>query len=448
MSNTSLASTFPPEILCSIFFETLPKRRSRYQIPQEVVLSHVCAHWRDVVIGFARLWADIDIYSADSIVWLPSYIERSKPCLLNLRLDTYEIDKKLLHSSCISLRPIFNIVVDHIDRVRSFFWFTFAETTVEGLRCLFNDLAAPALQQFRIVANRHHTPWRISGTSHTIFNGGVPKLSLVDLEATWTLPRLENVTTLMLGLLCAPEGSTFANELLKIASSAPNLTHLSIDKTIRASTFPDGPPTAFVFNSLQSLRLVTDPTPFILHFLRVLQAPQLESLWLGCRPFDSLTPCLANPSFKCGTKFPSLRYLTVQNYDFSNSATISTAFPTVTHLHLLYPHNSSMGVATFFSSPTAQWWPNVHTLIIQTTHDAFNGDNPAPNNAILQLRTLIPRRRQINVPIKTVLFDRDLHRIAARSDWVGEKFTMGVISPENYGEYWWNLYENGAVRIT
>jgi hypothetical protein len=255
------------------------------------------------------------------------------------------------------------------------------------------------------------------------------------------LPRLENVTTLMLGLMCAPEGSTFANELLKIASSAPNLTHLSIDRTIRALFFPDGSPTEFVFKSLQSLRLVTDPTPFTLHFLRVLRAPQLESLWLGCRPFHSLTQCLADP------KFPSLRYLTVQNYDFSDSATIFTAFPTVTHLHLLYPHNTTMNVAAFFS-PTAQWWPNMHTLVIQTTHDSFNGDNPAPNNVINQLRTLIPRRRQINVPIKIVLFDRDLHRIAARSDWVGEKFTMGVISPENYGEYWWNLYENGGVHIT
>jgi hypothetical protein len=94
------------------------------------------------------------------------------------------------------------------------------------------------------------------------------------------------------------------------------------------------------------------------------------------------------------------------------------------------------------------WWnlyesDSLDTLIIQTTHDALSlPDSTDPCSITHQLRSL---RRQMNTRIKLVLLDRDLFRIATRCDWHGEAFTMEAISPNNYYEYWWNLYESDSL---
>ncbi|KAF8622666.1 hypothetical protein AX15_006777 [Amanita polypyramis BW_CC] len=446
----SIASTLPPEILGAILLEVLPNRRVRRQIPQEVLMSHVCCHWRRVATEFPFLWTNIDVYSEYSIAWLPSYLERSKPCLLDVRVDTFDLDKRSATGEILtSLSPIFHLITGQFERVQRFFWFTYREVTVEGCRHHFDDLAAPVLQRFHIFANRHRIPWRYSGERRTILNGGAPSLTLVDVKATWVLPRLENVTTLILGLVCPPVGDGFGHELLRIASSAPNLMHLCIDKTIRITTFSGDPPTFLIFNSLRSLKLVCDPTPLINRLLCVFEAPQLESLWLCCQPHRSLLPFLLDTQVQNGEKFPLLRYLTLETHDFSNPTLFSSIFRSATHLHLLYPYNSNMDIFSMFQStyPEPVQWPNLHTLVIQTIHDAYNTNDEAPTSVINQLRDLVPFRRQINRKIETLLLDSDLFKIASKYDWLSGALTMEPISSDNYSEFWRRLFEDKSTHI-
>ncbi|KAF8633451.1 hypothetical protein AX17_004620 [Amanita inopinata Kibby_2008] len=442
------ASSLPPEILCTIFLELQSKRRLPHQVPIEVRLCHVCSHWRAVAIGFSQLWSKIDVYSGKSIVWLPSYLERSKPCLLDVRIDTYQLEKHSDEDGVALLSPIFNLILDHIQRVQRLFWFTLYEATIEQLRPCFENVAAPALQCLHIIANKHVMPYRRSGTPCTIFCGGTPQLRLVDLEVTWTLPRLETVTTLVFGDMCVPSGGLI-DQLLNIFANAPCLVHLCIDGTFRLNQFPETLPNALSMDSLRSLKLLCEANAPVIRFLSVLQAPQLESLWLGCRPHYSLTPFLSDASVQSGGKFPQLRYLTLQGHDFAQPNLFSNAFCSVTHLHILYPRNTKLDLDNMFQpgSTDQVHWPNVHTLVIQTTHDAYSGHSLIPNNLVNQLSSLIVFRRQINKAIGTLLLDRDLLQIVSRNGWVWEGLEMETLGPDNYQEFWWNLYEDETLRM-
>lgn len=445
----SIASILPPEILGAIVSEARPERRARHRIPLEVVLSHVCRHWRDVTIGTPLLWANIDVYSDNSMKWLPSYLDRSKPCLLDVRIDTYADEKRMAASVLAPYSLILQVLTDHFERVQYFFWFAHSERCISAL-CdqHFMDIAAPALERFCAIASptQNLVPWtdRVL-LSPPIFAGCAPRLSLIELEVTQSLPPLQNVTTMMLGHIYSHHGLLKAR-LSRIESSAPNLMHLSIG---RVGSSQGQPPTPRIFNSLRSLKLNCDPT-FIIEFLGHLEAPQLESLWFGCSRYISLLPLLSLRKFPC--KFPLLRYLTLQNYDYPSLELFALEFPSVTHLHLLYPRVGGRGLMSMIRPDHSEpiLWPHLHTLAIQTVHDAYNSnsDSPVPENFIVQCRDLISYRRRMNNGLKTLLFDIDLYKIAASGpllNVVGT--TLATISRDNYQEYWWNLFEDNILHI-
>ncbi|KAK2463118.1 hypothetical protein APHAL10511_004773 [Amanita phalloides] len=382
------------------------------------------------------------------MAWLPRYLERSGTCPLKVYMDTYDVDKRSTDTILALLAPIFQLLVDHFDRVQYFFWLTYRESTVEGCTRYFADIAAPVLQQFHVLANKHRVPGRASGAPRTIFNGGAPRLTVVDIEATWTIPHLENVKTLSLGFMCTPEGG-FGRELVRITNCAPNLEHLCIDRTHSVNTFAEVPPATFILRSLRSLKLTCDPISLDMHLLRILGAPQLESLWLCCPPHHSLTHFLVDQRVHGGDKFPSLRYLTLQHHDFTNTQLFSNAFPSVIHLHLLYPHTSSFDITAMLKSfpPAPVPWPNLRTLAIQSIHDAYTGNYASPSNLLQQLRTVMSFRSQTNSEIETILLDSDLYNIISKWTSVGENVTLEKISQDNYQEYWWNVFEDDAWHV-
>ena len=437
----SIASILPPEIIGAIVSEALPKKGVRHRIPLQVVFSHVCRHWREVTIGTPLLWANIDVYSDNSMKWLPSYLDRSKPCLLNVRIDTYD-DEKRAAAVLASYALIFQLLADHFERVQYFFWFAHSESFISVLcRQHFKDIAAPALERFCTLASKNPVPWMVQVPMlPSIFAGCAPRLSLVDLEVTQLLPPLQNVTTLILGHM-----GLLKIRFAEIESSAPNLMHLSISRV----GFAQGQPTPLIFNSLRSLKLICDPA-FIIEFFDDLEAPQLESLWFGCSRYITLQPLLSRGKFL--GKFPLLRYLTLQNHDYPSLGAFALEFPSVTHLHLLYPHGGGRGLTSMIQPDHSEpiLWPHLHTLAIQTVHDAYssNSDSAVPGNFIVQCRNLISYRRQMNNGLKTLLFDCDLFKIAANGpllNVVGT--TLATISRDNYQEYWWNLFEDNTLHI-
>ena len=249
---------------------------------------------------------------------------------------------------------------------------------------------------------------------------------------------------MMLGHICTSYILSKAT-LVEIESSAPNLMHLSIGRVGPHQ----GPPTPLIFNSLRSLKLNGD-LAFITGFLGDLEAPQLESLWFcGLRCFP-LRPFLSHGKFPC--KFPLLRYLTLHNCDWPNLVAFALEFPSVTHLHLLYPRGRGHGLTSMIQLDHLEpiIWPHLHTLAIQTSHDAYNSykNNAAPENFISQCRDLISYRRRKNNGVKTLLFDSDLFKIAVRGALLNViEMTLATISRDNYQEYWWNLFEDNTLHI-
>lgn len=440
----SIAPILPPEILGAIVLEARQKRRVRYRIPLEVVVSHVCQHWREVIIGTPLLWTHIDVYSEDSMKWVPTYLERSKPCLLDVRIDTYDAEKRLDSKSSAPCIPIIRLLADHFERVQYFFWFMRTEPafTEPWSDCL-KDTAAPVLERFRVISARHVRPW--SNPPYTIFAGGAPRLSLVDLlVATPSLPPLQNVTTIIFAQ------NTHQDPLrinpIEIVRSAPNLAHLSIGPSI-----PEGLGAPFMSNSLRSLKFDDcDQAAIIIPFLRDLEAPQLESLWLASPPWMSLQPFLYSPLVRHVNKFPSLRYLTLQKHDFPNLQDFAAAFHNVTHLHLLYPQQNGQGLMSIRQDDPSVpvFWPDLHTLVIQTVHDAYSQSVTAiTQNFIAQCRDFCSRRKWMDHRVEMLLFDSDLFRIATSSGAVIEASTVAPISRDNYHEYWWNLFEDDTLRM-
>ena len=443
----SIASILPPEIIGAIAAEARSKRRVRYQIPLEVVFSHVCHHWREVTIGTPLLWATIGVYSGSSMKWLPSYLDRSKPCLLDVRIDTYDDEKRWGASLVTPYSLIFQLLANHFERVQYFFWFARSESFISAL-CgpHFKDIPAPALERVCVLATHWQNliPRKDQELVPSIFAGYAPRLSLVDLGATQSLPPLQNVTTMMLGHMFT-QYELMRNRLVRIESSAPNLMHLSIG--------PVGPPQEqtipLIFNSLRSLKLNGDPA-FVTGFLGDLEAPQLESLWFGGSRYISLQPLLSHGKFP--DKFPLLRYLTLQNHDFPNLVAFALEFPSVTHLHLLYPRGGGRGLTSMIRPDHVEpvLWPHLHTLAIQTLHDAYNSNsnNAVPENFIGQCRDFISYRRRMNNGVMTLLFDSDLFKIAVRGDLLNVVgMTLATISRDNYQEYWWNLFEDNTLHI-
>lgn len=377
--------------------------------------------------------------------WLPSYLQRSKSCLLDVRIDTYDDEKRLASADLATYTPIIQLIADHFERVQYFFWFARKSSPTETLYSqYFKEIAAPALERFRTIASER--PLRsYLDLSPSIFAGGAPRLSLVDLVLMASFPPLQNVTTMMLEHRSPTLHEQLRTKLAEIASSAPNLMHFSIGPLNGVVGPPQENPVPCIFKSLQSLKLTCSSTS-IAELLGDLEAPQLESLWFNCSGYLKLHPLLSQG--KLSGKFPSLRYLTLQVYDFPNLNMFARAFPSVTHLHLPYPRNGSRGLTSIISDPSEPIpWPNLHTLAIQTIHDAYSGNSALLDNYIIQCHDFISYRRRMNNEIKTLLFDRDLFKIAASDALLNEVATLATISRDSYKEYWWNLFEGNTLHM-
>ena len=61
-------SLFPIEILCRIFVllaldhGTVHFPLNKYNVPPQLVVSHVCSHWRSVALHTPELWSDTQLY--------------------------------------------------------------------------------------------------------------------------------------------------------------------------------------------------------------------------------------------------------------------------------------------------------------------------------------------------------------------------------------------------
>ncbi|KIM38148.1 hypothetical protein M413DRAFT_246947 [Hebeloma cylindrosporum] len=270
-------------------------------LPVEVILSHVCSEWRDIVINLPILWTafKFEAHRRTSVPFdkLEEYLSRSKTQLLELYFDIYFPNISLANQYF----TLLDIVIAQAYRWRRFTLFTDLKGRpigiVEGLHRLngLRQLNAPNLEYFAMCLAG--VDWDAPDPGHinpSVLIGGAPRLSVIRIDTAshlHSLPPLSNMNTLTIQdppflkeYLCSFH--TFRSILM-----VPTLTYLSIEP--RLMVYPPSfgdletlPP--IVMPSLRTLRITRCDS--ILFILWLLHAPLLETLMLHrleTRPLSS-----------------------------------------------------------------------------------------------------------------------------------------------------------------
>ena len=421
-------SSLPPELLAVIFeLALLSKRRVQYKLPFEVVLSHVCSFWRAVATTTPSLWTKIDIYSSRSDC-AASYLQRSAQMLLDIRVDIYNADKRILIKSGRKrndlIQSIVKTLLPHIHRARSLFLLSCFELTALSLLSYFYNSVAPHLQRLRMNIGHPATLGpRIAGFK--AFSEGLPQLTFLETDLPECVPlTLQNLTTLHLHTLTKTLNITYQSFFAMI-TAPPSLRNLSITGSLNAALWPVNVP-AFSMNNLEALRL-PDDSLLSVRILLAISTPNLVSLWLGSS-FDNYGHFF---NASAPGKFPTLKYLTIPSYDFSYNAQFAHAFPNITHLYLPYVNLHYRGDNRFKTTFTSHW-RRLDTLaaglIRQTQTLKFHSD----------LCNFLPLRRNAGYPIRQLLIDDDLRRFLKKEiPDVSQYVEIDVLSLETYQDPWW-----------
>lgn len=434
--------SLPPELLAVIFEIALKdsKRRVQYKLPFEVVLSHVSSLWRTVALTTPVLWTQVYIYSSRADC-AANYLQRSgSQLLLDIRVDIYNVDKRMLIGSVRKrdalIQSIVKTIFPHVHRARSLLVLSCFELTALTLLSHLSNAVAPHLQRLRINIG-HPATMGPRTASFNAFNGSLPQLTFLESDLPYCVPlSLQNLTTLHLHTLTDTMNLSYQS-FFSIITSSPSLCNLSIQGSLNLSSWPLDAAyrPGFSMNNLKALRLPDDGV-FSVKILLAVSAPNLESLWLGSS-FTGYDYFFDTPQMTGPVKFPALKYLTIPCYDFSHNTQFPAAFPTVTYLHLPYAsfYNHGAVMVTF-----AAHWKHLDTLatglIRQSQMPKFHG----------ALCNFLPLRRNAGYPLHTLLIDEDLRSMLEKErPNVSVHVKVDLLNSETYREPWWIMSHERPV---
>ncbi|KAF8070737.1 hypothetical protein FPV67DRAFT_1040719 [Lyophyllum atratum] len=419
----------PPEILATIFTDLQPRRRSRYIIPFEVTMSHVCARWRDIALDTPLLWTMIDIYSTDSLDYVSSYLKRSQSCPSHVRFDIWESDRHLDPAAAAAFMPLVDLVIQHIARWQTLLIFTSHKSTTASILLKMADLAPPLLQRLRIVDDDElisMDPIEVLSTNPRVFAGGAPSLVALHLNSLYCLPPLINVTTLYLHTSTYFSSYELNTEVLSdLTMACPSLSFLSIHGKLLGPWSGND----ITMPSVRSLWFRNrDEDTLSAKFLMTVSLPNLESLWLDCPHFPVIRMLsTSHPAL------PSLKYLTLHHFDFYPSTNFAKVFPTIKALHLSYcnPFNIMFLKETLIEDDYGRW-PNLETLVFRTTRET-HGKKLARG-----LDEMVTERFAVNNPIQKVLVDEDIMAVLGpHAESLRGKTNLDVLHPDNFDDPCW-----------
>ncbi|KAG6861112.1 hypothetical protein C0995_003841 [Termitomyces sp. Mi166 len=433
-------STSKPDILSTIFADLQPRKRLRYRIPFEVAMSHVCRRWRDVAFASPLLWKNIDVYSSESFDAVSSYLKRSHNCPVNIRIDIWQSDRNLdPHDGAISIMPIVDLLNEHATRWKTLLVFAYYRTTTNAILSRIKDLAAPLLERVHVVDDNmqtdlaHVIPFQQTFPTNPLFLlGGAPKLAVLHSNNLEQFPPLANVTTLHLRT-----SQSFFSSLdidthvfLDLATVCPSLSTLSIhSKYVGRWTVND-----VAMPNLRSLWFSNSDT-LAAKFLTTVRLPNLESLWLDCPHYQAINMIYDHhprPSFL------SLKYLTLQSFDYYASTKFSQVFPTIEALHLAYCNSFHI---TFLKQTLVEdRWQNLRTLAFRTTRETY-----AVKFSNI-LNELVIERHVGGRPILRVLMDSDLLTALTTANSVRTYTSLEELRADNYNDPWWILSHTNEER--
>ncbi|KAI0366670.1 hypothetical protein BV20DRAFT_1115234 [Pilatotrama ljubarskyi] len=319
--------SLPVELLTSIFqlgVDSHPPPDDQYpaETTFEVLVSHVCRHWRHIAIHTPHLWTTVHFRTRAHMLRGETYLSRSGHLPIDIYVDTcseedYKERKDLLFRQ--QFLPVFDVVLPHIHRWREL------HLKVADLECksyarrvLSTCGTAPALQTLQLW---HVQNWRTSERLYNhigpppvvVFGGSLPSLKHIILQGVnlpWSRsPFLRDLTSVDFALHSDNVRMPF--DLWRhMLDSSPNLTRLSLlfagprATSSGASPLPDGidwwgaepPPPDAVFPpgarlppsvdpiqllQLKELQLNNLESDYLIALFRTLHAPNVRALHLG-----------------------------------------------------------------------------------------------------------------------------------------------------------------------
>lgn len=403
LTDWSPISLIPDEILSHIFvmgqdpssLPVWPLGKDDVAEPQfEVLVSHVDQHWRHVALNTLTLWRRIDIIPSRTITELQTYLDRSKSCPTDIRLDQWPWNDTVPH--------VLTNLVMHTDRG----W------RQAGINISADEHYHPFLKYLEnfpipngpiehlslcVEEPEHYSSYpKMQSNLIQILKSGAPLLKFVRLRGAapyYFRPPLTAVTTLHLEFTRA---ITMSYSLMKaILTASSSLANLSLyGEPIHFMTWP----TQFPQNSqgmdlsqLRSLRIWGTEGWIFNVILNHIAAPRLHSLYLK----DAHETDLAAFWPSSHHSFPILRKLVLHDCDFSEASylTICEASPHITEFTVYNTHFKTPVVVELLLDPqSTPIWPKLETLRL-----ILNGSDEQE-----MLHDMVVARADMNLPLSTL----------------------------------------------
>ena len=393
-NSTNPAIILPIEILSNImqWCHTLSMRDK--DLPRmEVVLSHVCSHWRDVAISTWGLWCRLDGPQALGLTSisesrLEEYLVRSKGGLLDIDVGIPRSDRRpadFIH--------VLQLLVAHSTRWRSLrisdgtdgasLWGGYSQ-----LGDMLKDLAVPQLTTIDL--DLHFSTIASDGSVEAfkpnILLGGAPRLHDIRIVLQYSqcfLPPLSNATSLSLDTYEHGMG-TRPNifPILKLFTLA-RLRNLSLTTGVSIMSCFTKPSQPMVGDALHTLQLdqrlyslFHQPEallpPLVFRGLRCLRIPHLSS-WPE-------SPVVLND--ECDL-LPGLEVLFVEATE--------DQIMTPHYLTCLTRHINTLIVLRGWLNAPATAWPNLRKIRFGSHHQRPNASVTAKHIKLVYLEPLILR---------------------------------------------------------
>ncbi|CAL1712489.1 unnamed protein product [Somion occarium] len=304
--------TLPVELISRIFTIGVEEQPEPEKLPPathtfEVLVSHVCRHWRDVALHTPGLWTNIHFRTIAHMTRAKEYLVRSHHHLLNIDVDTTSEEE---HQPGYTLfreefDKVFNIVVPHIDRWLSLSLKVRDLECKAGARRVLNTCGpAPHLQHLQLW---HIEDWGTAERLYTaigpppvvVFDGKLPSLrsiSLIGVNLPWiNSPFLQNLTSIELALH-SDEVRIPYDLWYRMLAQSPHLLKLSLHYSgprLGPSGGVDWSEEKIHLPSLKELSLTDMDNPeYVMKLFRLMSAPDVRVLRLEAPVDQDFTPFL------------------------------------------------------------------------------------------------------------------------------------------------------------
>ncbi|KAH7906243.1 hypothetical protein BJ138DRAFT_654227 [Hygrophoropsis aurantiaca] len=436
-----------------------------YEPKFQVLVSHVCKHWRTVALSTPALWTVINIgpIERSALERVQCLVERSKGLPVSIRIDCEPPDDEDSEDDADSpgggdpkpislndLNALLDILVPHVQRWRTF------ELSVSSYELMFATLlklsapSVPAATHLECLQLYHHEeaetdifPSPEYSAPLTLFGGEAPRiqtLALWGVHVNWNQNWLAGGTQLVDLELAyhtedvRPSWAAF----VRILRGSPTLETLTFSASGPAGApedwraergdvdDKDGLNDVIELPNLTDLVLAYHPVEYVSALMRKLALPSLKNLTLDLEEDDfsnfvlQLSGPAPTPSGVKRDNAPSilngLESLKISGLP-CNDRTINTMYAELNHLQAL---NLSMDylVPTFFKNlsvtsaqPGAEkskvWLPALTVL----TTSGVSGP---------EMRELITARREAGYPLKMVFMEENDDVDPSDVEWLRE----------------------------